>query len=221
MLTLTKLNLFDIVALKQDLSHLIAGQVGTIVEILAPEVYEVEFSDDDGQTYATQALKSNQLLKLHYKPMSTNIHQYGSGDNINGDKVIGSKIDKQYNNNLQGANIGNFANEVSGNAQQTATNFTQTSGANIADILQLINNLRQTAEQFPSDIREELIIDVEDIETEIQKPEKERNFPKIRKRLLALVTAATVTFTAIAGMTDFANNVMEISNKLGIELVKL
>ena len=225
MLTLTKLNLFDIVALNQDLSDLLAGQVGTIVEILAPEVYEVEFSDDDGQTYATQALKSNQLLKLHYKPMSTNIHQYGSGDNINGDKVngdkvIGNKIDKQYNNNLQGSNIGNFANEVKDNAQQSATNFTQTSGANIADILHLINNLRQTAQQFPSDIREELIIDVEDIETEIQKPEKERNFPKIKKRLLALLAATTLIATPIAGMTDFANNVMEIGNKLGIELVK-
>ena len=218
-----KLQYLDIVTLTSNLPehNLIAGQVGTIVEILAPEVYEVEFSDDDGQTYATQALKSNQLLKLHYKPMSTNIHQYGSGDNINGDKVIGNKIDKQYNNNLQGANIGNFANEVKDNAQQSATNFTQTSGANIADILQLINNLRQTAQQFPSDIREELIIDVEDVEIEIQKPEKERNLPKLKKRLLALATAATVTFaTPIAGMTDFANNVMEIGNKLGIELVK-
>ena len=54
MLTLTKLNLFDIVALNQDLSDLLAGQVGTIVEILAPEVYEVEFSDDGGQTYVYQ-----------------------------------------------------------------------------------------------------------------------------------------------------------------------
>jgi len=84
MLTLTKLNLFDIVALKNDLpqQRLQSGQVGTIVEILAPEVYEIEFSDDDGQTYATHALPASQLLKLHYKPMPNNIHQYGSGDNI-------------------------------------------------------------------------------------------------------------------------------------------
>ena len=181
MLTLTKLNLFDIVALKNDLPQhfLQSGQVGTIVEILAPEVYEIEFSDDDGQTYATQALPAYQLLKLHYKPMpnpiSNNIHQHGSGDNIAGDKVIGDKvmrdkIDKQFNNNLQGANIGNFANEVKDNAQQTASNFTQTSGASIAELLQLITNLRQTADQFPSDIREELIIDVEDVELEVQKP---------------------------------------------------
>jgi len=222
MLTLTKLNLFDIVALKNDLPQhrLLAGQVGTIVEILAPEVYEIEFSDDDGQTYATQALPAHQLLKLHYKSMPNNIHQYGSGDNIAGDKVMRDKIGTQFNNNNQGANIANFANEVKDNARQQASNFTQTSGASVAELLQLITNLRQTADQFPSDIREELIIDVEDVELEIQKPAPERNIPKLRKRLLALFTAATVTFGAIAGTTDFANNVLEIGSKLGIELIK-
>ena len=31
--------------------------------------------------------------------MATNIHQYGSGDNIAGDKVLGDKIQTQINNN--------------------------------------------------------------------------------------------------------------------------
>ena len=44
------------------------GQVGTVVEILASGVFEVEFSDDEGRTYAQTALKENQLLVLHYKP---------------------------------------------------------------------------------------------------------------------------------------------------------
>jgi Domain of unknown function (DUF4926) len=59
------MNLLDIVALKEDLPdrNLLAGQVGTIVEVLAPEVYEVDFSDDDGQTYAMLPLHSSQLLK--------------------------------------------------------------------------------------------------------------------------------------------------------------
>jgi Domain of unknown function (DUF4926) len=58
------MNLLDIVALKEDLPdrNLLAGQVGTIVEVLAPEVYEVDFSDD-GQTYAMLPLHSTQLLK--------------------------------------------------------------------------------------------------------------------------------------------------------------
>ncbi len=217
MLTLTKLNLFDIVALKNDLPqhHLLAGQVGTIVEILAPEVYEVEFSDDDGQTYATQSLLANQLLKLHYKPMSNNIHQYGSGDNIAGDKVIGDKIGTQFNSN---ANIGNLVNEAKDNATITASNFTQTSGASVAELLQIISTMRQTAAQFPPDIREDITIDIDDVEAEIQKPEKERSLPKLKKRLLALLTAVSVIAAPIAATTDFTNNVLEIGNKLHIEL---
>ncbi|MDF5737635.1 MULTISPECIES: hypothetical protein [unclassified Nostoc] len=121
-------------------------------------------------------------------------------------------------NNLQGANIANFANEVKDNARQQASNFTQTSGANISEILQLIGNLRQTAAQFPPEIHDDIIIDIDDVEAEIQKPEKERNLPKLKKRLLALLTAATLVAAPIAGMTDFTNNVMEIGNKLNIEL---
>nr|MBW4451109.1 leucine-rich repeat protein [Spirirestis rafaelensis WJT71-NPBG6] len=121
-------------------------------------------------------------------------------------------------NNLQGANIANFANEVKDNATQQASNFNQTSGANISEILQLIGNLRQTAAQFPPEIRDDITIDIDDVEVEIQKPEKERNPPKLKKRLLALLTAASVAAVPIATMTDFTNNVMEIGEKLNIEL---
>jgi internalin A len=124
----------------------------------------------------------------------------------------------QFTNNLQGANIANFANEIKDNASQQASNFNQTSGANINELLQLIGDLRQTAAQFPPEISEDITIDIDDIETEIKKPEKERSLPKLKKRLIALGTAATVTFTGVAGMADFANNVMEIGNKLNIEL---
>jgi hypothetical protein len=54
------IKLLDVVALTEDIPHegLYRGQVGTVVEILAPDVYEVEFSDDQGQTYAMKALKA-------------------------------------------------------------------------------------------------------------------------------------------------------------------
>jgi len=43
--------LFDVVAVTVDLSDegLRRGQVGTVVEALAPGVFEVEFSDDQGR----------------------------------------------------------------------------------------------------------------------------------------------------------------------------
>ncbi|QLE43002.1 GTP-binding protein [Nostoc sp. C052] len=124
----------------------------------------------------------------------------------------------QFTNNLQGANIANLANQVKDNASQQASNFNQTSGASVAELMQLIGNLRQTAAQFPPETHDDIIIDIDDVEVEIQKPEKERNLPKLKKRLVALLTAATVVAAPIASMTGFTKDVLEIGSKLGIEL---
>ena len=58
---------FDVVALLEDLpaDGLLRGQVGTVVETLAPCVFEVEFCDNDGKTYASLSLPEKQLLVLH------------------------------------------------------------------------------------------------------------------------------------------------------------
>ena len=63
--------ILDVVALTEDLPErgLYSGQVGTIVEVLEPGVFEVEFSDDEGRAYASVSLKSEQLLVLHYDPV--------------------------------------------------------------------------------------------------------------------------------------------------------
>lgn len=46
--------------------HLRRGQIGTIVEILAPGVVEVEFSDLDGNPYAMCAIPESSLMVLHH-----------------------------------------------------------------------------------------------------------------------------------------------------------
>ena len=65
------LHLLDVVALTDDLPErgLVRGQVGTIVESLASDAFEVEFSDNDGRTYALFALKTSQLMLLHHEPV--------------------------------------------------------------------------------------------------------------------------------------------------------
>jgi hypothetical protein len=62
------IKLLDVVALTENLptEGLFRGQVGTVVEILAPDAYEVEFTNDDGQTFAMKALKGHQLMVLYY-----------------------------------------------------------------------------------------------------------------------------------------------------------
>ena len=69
--SLVKIKLLDVVALNVSLPeyNLLVGQVGTIVEILAPNMYGVEFSDDNGQTYAMLPLHQDQLIRLHYQTM--------------------------------------------------------------------------------------------------------------------------------------------------------
>ena len=62
----------DVVALVQDHPErkLVAGQVGTVVEALDTDVFEVEFCDDQGRTYAMAALKGQDLMILHYTPVT-------------------------------------------------------------------------------------------------------------------------------------------------------
>ena len=61
------IKLLDTVALREDLPwrKLRAGEVGTVVEILNEGVYEVEFCDEDGQSYAEFALRADQMIPLH------------------------------------------------------------------------------------------------------------------------------------------------------------
>lgn len=64
------LAVLDTVALTCDLPGLglRRGQVGTIVYTHDPSTFEVEFVDPEGRTYALTTLKSNQFLKLRYRP---------------------------------------------------------------------------------------------------------------------------------------------------------
>jgi len=64
------MKLLDVVALTDDAPEeaLRRGQVGTIVEVLAPGVFEVEFSDLQGQAYASLALSENRLMILRHEP---------------------------------------------------------------------------------------------------------------------------------------------------------
>ncbi len=146
--------------------------------------------------------------------MANIINQHGSGDNIAGDKVMGQKMGTQIN----GGNIGNVVNEASGNAQVSAIGFSQTSGISTAELLQLVDRLRQTASQLPPEIRDDLIIDIDDVEVELQKPDDQRSRPKLKKRLVALVAAASMLTGGVSAANTFADEVIELGSKIGIEL---
>ena len=64
-----RVKLLDAVALLEDVHagdiQLKRGEVGAVVEILTPDVYEVEFCDGQGHAYAFASLHGTQLLVLH------------------------------------------------------------------------------------------------------------------------------------------------------------
>jgi hypothetical protein len=64
--------LLDVVALLEDLPArgLVRGQVGTVVQKLGPDAFEVEFADNHGRTYASLALHAAQFLVLHHEAVS-------------------------------------------------------------------------------------------------------------------------------------------------------
>jgi hypothetical protein len=63
------IEILDVVALIEDLDSegLRRGEVGTVVEQWKDGVYEVEFSDNSGKTYAFAALRPEQMMKLHFR----------------------------------------------------------------------------------------------------------------------------------------------------------
>lgn len=99
--------------------------------------------------------------------------------------------------------------------------FNQTNNTDTIELLKLVTTLRQATTQFPAEIQEGTIIDIEDLEIEIQKPAEKRSVPRLKRSLIALLATAGTIATPIAGITDFTNNVLEISNKLHIELPNL
>jgi hypothetical protein len=66
------MKLLDVGALINDVPEkaLQRGQVGTIVEVLAPGIFEVEFCDLEGRTYALVALPGSCLMVLRHEPAS-------------------------------------------------------------------------------------------------------------------------------------------------------
>ena len=66
------IGLLDRAALVEDAPalKLYCRQVSTIVEEYEPNVFEVEFSDLEGRTYALETLEVSQLIRLQYQYLS-------------------------------------------------------------------------------------------------------------------------------------------------------
>jgi internalin A len=195
-------------------------------ERLQNRTYEIECDKPPYHKANINSLMDDAIGYIH-SDRSTRLDLYAEKESsattiiINtGNSTVEKQSSKTTNFDLSQANVGTIATDEA-QANVTGNTFTQIHNANTAELLELITTLRATTAQLPQEIQGEIIDDIDDIETEVHKPEDKRNPIRLKKRLIALLTAASLIATPIAGMTDFTNNVLEISNKLHIELPQL
>ena len=189
---------FEVMALKNKLQI-------TEMELRISRENFATFKDDSRQRIDSLETKVNQFYSLFgrmienrpYNPIYMN----------------------QFTNHHQNSNIANLANQINDHGQQNANHFNQNQDKNTDEILKIINNLRQISSQFPPQNQEDILIDLEDVETELQKPESDRNLPKLKKRLMALLTASTIIAAPVTNLTDFTNNITDLAQKAGIGLL--
>ena len=64
-----KIKVLDVVAVLNDMPdrNLLKGQVGTIVEQLDENVFEVEFVNSKGETIAMEEIHEDNLFLLHFE----------------------------------------------------------------------------------------------------------------------------------------------------------
>lgn len=116
-----------------------------------------------------------------------------------------------YHGNIKATNFAPHGTASGG----TFNDYSQTITNNLDEIEQLIQTLRSQAEQFPPDARNEVLEHLDDLQTDLQHPEQVKP-----SRLKATFAALLAIAVGIATATDFANNVLELGNKFGIELVQ-
>ncbi|MFG6104916.1 pentapeptide repeat-containing protein [Leptothoe sp. EHU-05/26/07-4] len=160
--------------------------------LLTEERYRAELKAKDGEIIAYREQSAN-LLKitemLAARPPISEGNQYV----FNQSQIAGGVADT-----VQGSQYGGTINNYTPNTQ---------------DITRLLTTLRNQAQTFPTDQKDEALDTLEALQDDLAKPEPDQ--PRIGRRLKKLVALDA----AISLPTrDFTNKVIELTEKLGIPI---
>ena len=116
----------------------------------------------------------------------------------------------------------NFHGPVGNVAGTNTGTMTAYINQNSDDINRLLAALRETAQQFPEEQKDEVLMELEDLEADLKAFEKQE--PKrIGKRLQRLIAAGTAAATLAGGaatfsgnINDFTSNVLELAERVGL-----
>ncbi len=188
--------------------------VNSVIDIILSWVIKLKKDGITGEGL-TFSQEEKQIAASHnYSGLIIKLEQSQQMQNSSSQNQFNSET---FNNDLQRATIGNFANQVRDNSRQVASNFSQNIDQNADEILKLISSLREIAQDFPEAQREAAIVHLDDLQEDIITPEKQKP-QRIKARIFGLLAVAATTASFVAGSVDFSNNVLELSNKLGFPI---
>ena len=178
------------------------------IERQAKELYEEKLQFQE-QRYRTELQAKDGQMSLYQEQLK--FHRQSSTNLIGIVKTMAEKENQPTNQTTVNTQTVGVIHTGSGNI----SSFTQNVNSNIGDITKLIYALRDTAQTFPDEQRQEALEHLGDVEEGIRQPDQIKPH-RVKAALAALLTIAGV----VAAATDFSNNVLEIGNKLGIELIQ-
>jgi uncharacterized protein YjbI with pentapeptide repeats len=140
------------------------------------------------------------------------------------EKALRMATDQGPKYNLQGAQFaGGFAETVQGDQTGGIIN---NYGQDTKDIIRLLTSLREQAQDFPTEHKEEALDLLNDLEIDLKKPEPNTNrmgrklkrFAEIATTI-GILTAGAVTFSG--NLNEVVGNVIELTETLGIPIEKV
>lgn len=180
------------------------------IESHAKELYEMRLQLQE-QHYKAELQAKDGQISLYQEQLE--FHRQNNTSLMEIVKTMAEKENQPtYQTTINAQTIG-----VTHTGSGDVTGFTMNVNSNIDDITKLITALRDTAQTFPSGQREEALGHLEDLEGDLKSPSDNRTPRRIKAALAALLTIAGM----VAATTDFTNNVLEIGDKLGIELIQI
>jgi hypothetical protein len=135
---------------------------------------------------------------------------------ITGNVIMTNNQDKSVTNktiiNAPKSSFG-FVQSGSGNV----SNFSQNISQNADEITRLIRSLREMAQEFPEAQREEVLMELDNLQEDISKFEKQKP-ERVKIRLGRLLGIAGTIAGVVVVAADFSNNVLELAEKLRVPI---
>ena len=184
-----------------------------VVSLTVDPELDIEYVDRSFNTHYGKMLRILEHDNKHLR--EANVQLQGANIQLQTElievvKTMSERDHSQTINNMQGSNFGGgFANTVQGNQTGGTVNIY---GAKMEEVTRLLASLRAQAQGLPKEKQEAALDAIEDLNTDISKPNPDPN--KVARRFKSIVTAFTAAGLLATGTAKFSGDVKDTLSNL-------